>query len=76
MISYDHPRFLCGYEYYTSLAELYNRQETKRGLFLHTPIEHESKDIERGVRLVTKIVESMVEDLEQREAPLVEGGLK
>ncbi|KAJ3534577.1 hypothetical protein NM208_g7478 [Fusarium decemcellulare] len=64
VISYDHPRFLCGYEYYTSLAELYNRQEKRRAIFMHTPIEHGSQDIELGVNIAVKVAESMVEDLE------------
>ncbi|KAI1123110.1 hypothetical protein F5Y10DRAFT_60778 [Nemania abortiva] len=66
IISHDHERFLCGYEYFTSLAAAYNRSEKKRLLYLHTPIEHDSKDIQHGVRIVVKIVESMVEDVERQ----------
>lgn len=41
----------------------------EKTLFLHTPIEHESEDIECGVRVVVKVIESMVEDLEQAVVP-------
>jgi hypothetical protein len=50
--------------YWVSLAEGYKRDEKRRVLFLHTPIEHESEDIEKGVRLVTAIIEAMTEYLE------------
>ncbi|KAJ8123351.1 hypothetical protein ONZ43_g680 [Nemania bipapillata] len=65
-IAEDHERFLCGYEYFTSLVAAYKRKEKRNLLFLHTPIEHDSKDIEHGVRIVVKIVESMIEDIERQ----------
>ncbi|KAF2754824.1 peptidase C15, pyroglutamyl peptidase I-like protein [Pseudovirgaria hyperparasitica] len=66
-ISYDPARFLCAYEYYTSLAAVYKRSEKRRVLFMHTPIEHESENIQYGVQIVTKVIESMVEELESSE---------
>lgn len=66
MISHDHPRFIYGYEYFNSLASLFNRQEKKRVLFMHTPTEHESKDIQHGVRIAVKVLESMVDDLDRQ----------
>ncbi|KAF6836764.1 hypothetical protein CPLU01_03558 [Colletotrichum plurivorum] len=68
VISHDHERFLCGYEYYTSLAELYNRKEKLRAVFLHTPIEHDSASIEHGVHMGVALVKAMVEDLEKQAA--------
>ncbi|TPX13510.1 uncharacterized protein E0L32_005981 [Thyridium curvatum] len=68
VISHDHPRFICGYEYFNSLASLFNRQEKKRVLFMHTPIEHESRDIQHGVRIAVKVLESMVDDLDHQES--------
>jgi len=64
IVSHDHPRFICGYEYFNSLARLYNDQQKKRVIFMHTPIEHESQSIQHGVRLAVKVIESMVEDME------------
>ena len=46
------------------MAELYNRHEKKRAVFMHTPIEHASEDIEKGVSIAVSVVEAMVEDLE------------
>ncbi|KAI0198104.1 hypothetical protein F4808DRAFT_473020 [Astrocystis sublimbata] len=66
VISHDHPRTLCGYEYFASLAAVHIRNEKKRLLYMYTPIEHDSKDIEHGVRIAVKVVESMVEDLERQ----------
>ncbi|KAJ4307389.1 hypothetical protein N0V84_012773 [Fusarium piperis] len=63
VISDDHPRFLCGYTYFSSLAHLYNKGETRRLLFLHVPIEHASTDIERGVEVATAVLTAMVDDL-------------
>jgi len=36
---------------------------------MHTPIEHKSEDIEHGVQIAVKVIESMVEDLERKNAP-------
>ncbi|KAI1151383.1 hypothetical protein F4825DRAFT_357898 [Nemania diffusa] len=66
VIAHDHPRFLCGYEYFTSLATAYNRKEKKSLLYMHTPIEHGSKDIAHGVQIAVKVVESMIEDVERQ----------
>lgn len=43
----------------------------EKTLFLHTPIEHQSEDIERGVRVVVNVIESIVEELEQAGGPKV-----
>ncbi|KAF2253825.1 hypothetical protein BU26DRAFT_601870 [Trematosphaeria pertusa] len=68
IISEDPNRFLCAYIYYASLAELHLRDEKKSVVFMHTPIEHESKDIERSVNVVCTVVKAMVEDLEKSES--------
>jgi len=48
------------------LAEGYIRNEDRRVEFLHTPIEHESSDIERGVNLASAIIRAMTEDIENK----------
>ena len=63
VVSEDPNRFLCAYIYFASLAELYNRDEKKRVLFMHIPIEHESEDVERGVGVACRVIEAMVDDL-------------
>lgn len=66
VISHDHGRFICGYEYFNSLARLYNENQTRRVLFMHTPIEHSSEDIQYGSQIAVKVLEAMVEDMESK----------
>lgn len=63
MISDDINRYLCCYIYWASLAETYLRKKRRRVQFLHTSIEHGSEDIERVVKLVTAVIEAMVESV-------------
>lgn len=63
IIAEDHPRFLCGYICFSSLAHLYNKGERRRLIFLHAPIECESEDIERGVKVASAVISAMVDDL-------------
>ncbi|RDW58287.1 hypothetical protein BP5796_12217 [Coleophoma crateriformis] len=66
VLSDDPNRYTCGWMYWVSLAELYKRQEKLRALFMHTPIEGKSEDIEIGVKIASIVIQSMVEDLEER----------
>ena len=50
--------------YFSSLAELYNRKQQKRVVFLHVPIEHGSEDIEHGIDVASRIIEAMIDDLD------------
>jgi pyroglutamyl-peptidase len=63
VIAEDHPRFLCGYIYYSSLARCCNKGEKRRLVFLHVPIEYGSRDIQTGVRVASSIISAMVDDL-------------
>jgi hypothetical protein len=43
--------------------QLYDRNETKRVIFLNVPIKYKSEDIKQGVTVATRVIEAMVDDL-------------
>jgi hypothetical protein len=55
--------FLDAWVYFQSLGEVQRRGEKKRVLSLRVPSELESKDIERGVIVASKVIEAMIDDL-------------
>ncbi|KAJ9133113.1 hypothetical protein NKR19_g9179 [Coniochaeta hoffmannii] len=57
-------RYLCGYLYYSSLAALHAHGEKKRVTFVHVPPKHESEDIERGVMVITKLIQAIADQLD------------
>ena len=59
--SEDAGHYLCDFIYYSSLAEVWKRKERKRVLFLHVPGEHQKEDINRGVHVVTTVIEALVD---------------
>ncbi|KAI0147058.1 hypothetical protein GGR57DRAFT_264705 [Xylariaceae sp. FL1272] len=56
-------RYLCAYLYYASLAALHTRGETKRGIFVHVPPRNESRDIEIGVGVISKVIEAIADQV-------------
>jgi len=55
--------YLCAYLYYASLASLHNMGETKRVIFVHVPPRNESADIEKGVLLISKLIEAIADQV-------------
>jgi len=55
-------RYLCGFVYYTSLANYESMEKggEKPVLFLHTPFCPTQEDLDKGREAVIKVVESMV----------------
>jgi hypothetical protein len=43
--------------------QLYDRNETKRVIFLNVPIKYKSEDIKQGATVATRVIEAMVDDL-------------
>jgi len=54
-------RYLCAYLYYASLAALHISEDTKRVIFVHVPPKNESADIERGVFVISKLIEAIAD---------------
>ncbi|MCJ1309594.1 hypothetical protein MMC25_003254 [Agyrium rufum] len=61
--SNDAGRYLCDFIYYTGLIEYWrhDRDGDRPVAFLHVPGNHEQEDVERGGKVATALVESMVE---------------
>ncbi|KAJ8132465.1 hypothetical protein O1611_g1159 [Lasiodiplodia mahajangana] len=56
-------RYLCAYLYYASLAAVHVRGEMKRDLFVHVPPKNDSQDIEKGVGVISKVIEAIADQL-------------
>ncbi|KAL5596784.1 hypothetical protein BROUX41_006532 [Berkeleyomyces rouxiae] len=61
IISHDPGRFICDYIYYSSLAELANRNEEKRVVFMHVPDNFNEKAVAYGTEVCLALIRSLVE---------------
>jgi len=59
-ISNDAGRYLCDFIYYSSLAELTKRDEKRRVLFLHVPLEADKEAISNGVQVTCELIRGIV----------------
>lgn len=54
--------------FYSSLAELTKRNEGKRVLFFHVPVEADDEHVKKGVNVVCELIRAVVQsDLEGRD---------
>jgi len=60
-VSEDAGRYLCDFIYYSSLAYLYKRDEEKRVVFLHVPVNADEAAIQKGVDITTELIRAMVQ---------------
>lgn len=66
-ISEDAGRYLCDFMFYSSLAELTKRDERKRVLFFHVPVEADDEHVKKGVDIACELIRAVVRsDLEGR----------
>jgi pyrrolidone-carboxylate peptidase len=59
--SEDAGRYLCDFIYYSSLVELWKRDEERRVVFLHVPIECDEPAIARGREVLIELIRALVQ---------------
>jgi len=64
-LSDDAGHFACDFIFYTSLVERWKTGQEGKVLFLHTPGAADAASVERGVRVATGLIRSVVECCEE-----------
>ena len=60
-ISEDAGRYLCDFIYYSSMAHLTKEDEDRRVVFLHVPVESDSRSIDTGVEVAVELIRALVQ---------------
>jgi len=60
-ISEDAGRYLCDFIYFSSLAYLYKKEEERRVIFLHVPVESDDISVRRGVDITIELIRALVQ---------------
>jgi len=59
-ISEDAGRYLCDFIYYSSLAHLTKKDEKRRAVFLHVPVDSDAAAVKTGVEVTIELIRAMV----------------
>lgn len=60
-ISEDAGRYLCDFIYFSSLAHLYKKEEERRVLFLHVPVECDDFAVRKGVDITVELIRALIQ---------------
>jgi pyroglutamyl-peptidase len=60
-VSEDAGRYLCDFIYFSSLAYLTKKEEEKRVVFLHVPVESDDAHIAVGVEATIELIRGIVQ---------------
>jgi pyroglutamyl-peptidase len=60
-ISEDAGRYLCDFIYYSSLAYLTKKEEERRVIFLHVPVESDEAAVNTGVEATIELIRALVQ---------------
>lgn len=60
-ISEDAGRYLCDFIYFSSLAHLAKREEEKRVVFLHVPVEADEAALKTGIEVTIELIRALVQ---------------
>lgn len=60
-VSEDAGRYLCDFIYYSSLAHLYRKEDHRRVVFLHVPVDVTPEAIRKGVDLTVQLIRAVLE---------------
>ncbi len=60
-ISEDAGRYLCDFIYYSSLAHLTKKEEERRVVFLHVPVDSNAAAITTGVEVTVELIRAIVQ---------------
>ena len=62
-VSSDAGRYLCDFVFFSSLAYLYRKKETRRVVFLHVPCDASDAMVARGRNVTINLIRALVESL-------------
>ena len=60
-ISEDAGRYLCDFIYYSSLAHLTKKEEKRRVVFLHVPVDSNTEAIKTGIEVTLELIRALVQ---------------
>lgn len=60
-ISEDAGRYLCDFIYFSSLAYLEKKEEDRRVVFLHVPVNADDIAIENGIEITIELIRALVQ---------------
>jgi len=60
-ISEDAGRYLCDFIYFSSLAHLTKKNEERRVVFLHVPVDSTEEAIKTGVAVTVELIRTLVQ---------------
>jgi pyroglutamyl-peptidase len=60
-ISEDAGRYLCDFIYYSSLAHLTKKEEQRRVVFLHVPVDSDEASIKLGTEVTIELIRALVQ---------------
>ncbi|KAK0108543.1 hypothetical protein ONS95_003344 [Cadophora gregata] len=60
-ISEDAGRYLCDFIYFSSMAYLTQKEEERRVVFLHVPVNADEVAIENGVEITIELIRAMIQ---------------
>lgn len=60
-ISEDAGRYLCDFIYYSSLAHLTKKEEKRRVVFLHVPVDSNTEAIKTGTEVTIELIRALVQ---------------
>lgn len=63
---------MCDFIYYSSLAYLTKKEEEKRVVFLHVPVESDEATLKTGVEVTLELIRALVQS-DQTRKPVRKG---
>ena len=60
-VSEDAGRYLCDFIYFSSMAYLTHKEEERRVVFLHVPVNADEVAIENGIEITIELIRAMVQ---------------
>ncbi|KAG4431005.1 hypothetical protein IFR05_013513 [Cadophora sp. M221] len=60
-VSEDAGRYLCDFIYFSSMAYLTKKEEDRRVLFLHVPVNADAVAVENGIEITIELIRAMVQ---------------
>jgi pyrrolidone-carboxylate peptidase len=60
-VSEDAGRYLCDFIYFSSLAYLTKKEEERRVVFLHVPVDSDEAALNTGTEVALELIRAMVQ---------------
>lgn len=60
-VSEDAGRYLCDFIYFSSMAYVTKKEEDRRVVFLHVPVNSDPVAVENGIEITIELIRAMVQ---------------